>query len=71
MTIAIYIAAVLIAKAINPNFITDNLVLCFISFAVCVILQLFYIAMAMHCPEKKPSRYEPEVQKKEHKKTTL
>lgn len=47
MTLAIYIAAALIAKAINPNFIGDNLVLCFISFAVCAILQLFEIAMKM------------------------
>lgn len=71
MTLAIYIAAILIAKSINPNFIGENLILCVLGFAVCAILQLFYIAMAMHCPEKKPSRYEPEVQKKEHKKTTL
>lgn len=67
MTLSIYIAAVLIAKAINPNFITENLVLCFISFAVCAILQLFEIAMSMKrsVPKQEPNKktYTPEYKK--------
>ncbi len=69
MTLSLYISAIIIAKAINPNFITENLVLCSMGFAACSILQLFHIAMTMK--RSIPPDYKPQEQITEKKKTTL
>lgn len=57
MIISIFFSAVIIAKAIRPEFIGENIVLCMVTFCICAILQLFYIAMAMNCPDKKTNKF--------------